>query len=192
MSEFRKLLERFDRTLRKYNPPNYAKLQPPLSVREIDYYLDKLQITHPDVRALFEWKNGVDLSAGLNAQDDIFGFGVMYPLASILDGVEKYPLKNPHMIRIIGDFNGDFLLFNNDRQSSDYGKIYVFSVSLLSIDDPYSYYDSLSAMLETITMAYQTGTYKYDDYDDFLEIDDDRFWEMAKKLNPGSTYWLQA
>jgi hypothetical protein len=192
MLEFKKILEKFDKTLQKYNPQNYAKLQPPLPTQEIDIFLDKLNLTHPDFRMLYEWKNGVDLSGGLAAKDDIFGFGVLFPLASVLDFVEKYPHKNPHMISMIGDINGNGLLFNNDRQSVDYGKIFVFSVSLLSIDDPYSYYDSLSAMLETLTKAYQTGIYKYDDFDDSLEIDGHRFWDMAKKLNPGSTYWLQS
>ena len=79
MPDFKVLLEKFDRTRRKHNPKNYGKLQPPLPGREIDHFLDQLNLTHPNFKALSEWKNGVDDSKGLGKKYDIFGYGVLVP-----------------------------------------------------------------------------------------------------------------
>jgi hypothetical protein len=190
MSDFKDLLIKFDSTLRKYNPKNYERLQPPLSGQEIIHFLDQLQLTDPDVKELFKWKNGVDVSKGLNKRHKIFDFGVLLPLEAIVDSTKNYPHEKPGLIELVGDSSGDFLRFNNERDAS-YGKIYVDSVSLLSIDDPYSYYDSLSSMLKTTIEAYETAIYQYDNDKNILEVDWDRCWELSKDLNPGSNYWLQ-
>jgi hypothetical protein len=191
MPDFKDLLKKFDRTLRKCNPKNYAKLQPPLPGREIDHFLDQLHLTHPDFKSLFEWKNGTDLSRGLSKHDAHTDFGVMYPLERIVKLAESAPHKNPHLMKLFGDFSGDGLLFNNDKESEDYGKIFLYSVGSLSIDDPFSYYDSLDSMVKTLIKAYETGMLHYDDVDDYLECDNEKYWKLAKKLNPRSNYWLQ-
>jgi len=191
MESFKEILENFDKTLRTYNPNNYSILQPPLPNQEIDRLLDELRLNHPDIKELFKWKNGAATSNGLSKKDDIFGFGILFPLESILDWTRHYPRDNPRHITIIGDWNGDALLFNNE-EGEDYGKIHLFSVSLLSIDDPYSYYDSPYSMLETTIRAYETGIFEYIDEEARLKRDKKRFRLLAKSLNPGSSYWLEA
>jgi hypothetical protein len=188
MDTFKKLLQRFDSALQKYNPKNYVKLQPPLPKNEVEIFLKRLRISHPDVQALYEWKNGVDISSGLDNGDKIFVFGILFPLASVVNSAENYPHEKPTFIKLIGDAAGDALLFNNEH-GDDYGKIHVYSVSLLSIDEPYSYYDSVYSMLETTTIGYETGVLKYDSKEDYLDVDNGRCRNMSSKLNPKSNWW---
>ena len=44
MNNFKTLLEQFDAALRKYNPVNYTKLQPPLPKKEINRYLTNFEL----------------------------------------------------------------------------------------------------------------------------------------------------
>jgi hypothetical protein len=188
MERFEELLQRFDSTLQKYNPKNYKKLQPPLPKQVTEGLFNKLHIDDPGMKAMYEWKNGVNISEGLGNGDMIFDFGVLFPLESVLKYAEDYPQQNPQLINFVGDSTGDGLLFNIER-GPDYGKIYVYSVSLLSIDDPYGYYDSIYSMIETTIRSYQTGALKYDDINGFLDKEDDNFVELATKLNPQSNWW---
>ena len=54
MKTFKSLLAELDAVLRKYNPIEYKKLQPPLSDEEIEKKLSELGINNPNVKAFFQ------------------------------------------------------------------------------------------------------------------------------------------
>jgi len=185
---FENLLTKFEETLKKYNPRNYEKLQPPLPDEQINYYLDKLHLNNPEMKLLFGWKNGVDLSRGTYKNDQIFDMGTLLSLEEMVLSSEEFPHENPHLIPLARDITGEGLLINNET-GKDYGRIYLDSVSLLSLDDPYSCYDSIFSLLKTTIEAYESGVFKYDFEKNYLEIKTVEYWEMAKALNPQSSYW---
>jgi hypothetical protein len=180
------LFKTLDKTLRKYNPVNYAKLQAPLPGFKIDEILEKLGIDDADLKSVFQWKNGVDMSRGLGNRDQIFHFGVLKPLERVLDSANNFPNEDPDLIEIIVDIGGDALLFNRNKDSH-YGMIFLESTSLLCFAEPY--YDSLRSMIETTCKAYECGAFTYDTEKGYLEQDVDEYWKIAAELNPNADYW---
>lgn len=185
---FESLLIKFEETLKRYNPRNYEKLQPPLPEQQLNYHLDKLHLNYPEMKLLFGWRNGVNLSKGVYKSDKIFKMGTLLSLEDMVLSSEEFPHENPHLIPLVRDIAGEGLLINNEA-GKDYGRIYLDSVSLLSLDDPYSCYDSIYSLLKTTIEAYETQALKYDYEEDYLDSDTSKFWEIAKELNPQSSYW---
>lgn len=186
--ETKQLIEKFDITLRQYNPKNYAKLQPPLSNGEIDSYFERLEINHPDLHLLYEWKSGFDFSNGIGTNEFIFEFGMLCPLNEVEDFLEVQMPEHNKFLAIVSDIAGDCFYFNNN-QGPDYGKIHLYSVSMLSIDPPYSYYDSVSAMLETTIEGYESKALWYNDSDETLDIDFNLYYKIARKINKKCEFW---
>jgi hypothetical protein len=172
------LMLEFDDVLKKYNPENYNKLQPPLKKNQITESLKSINLADTNFGALFEWKNGINISNGINIRDQIFDFGILYPLESVINSAINHPRQNPNLIPLIGDATGDFLLFNK-QPGPEYGKIFVESVSLLSIDDPYSYFDSVHTMIQTTILAYEKGVLRYNKKDGRLDNDAKNFHRIV-------------
>jgi hypothetical protein len=188
MKNINVLINKFDTVLKKYNPVNYQKMQPPLSKAQINEYLMSIKLFDVNIAALFEWKNGVDVSDGLDTTDQIFNFGILYPLEKVIDSFMNFPREISSFVPLIGDATGDFLLFDS-RPGPGYGKIFLESASLLSIEVPYSYFDSIPAMIQTTIIAYEKRVFKYDDDEKWLEQDTDAFRKIAKKINTNCNYW---
>lgn len=187
MNSFKSLLAKFDSTLQKYNPVNYKKLQDPLTEKEIDQYLKRLGVDDQNFKLLYSWKNGVDNEDGVQEEDQIFNFGSLVSL--------QYLFKNPELnqwekkfISIVSDGSGQAILFNNEK-GQDYGKLYMYSVPLLFIRKPISFYDSIESMIETTIQAYEQKVFVYDKQEDFLDINFEKFFEIATEMNPNSEYW---
>jgi hypothetical protein len=182
------LIAQLDATLRKHNLNNYAKLQAPLPEDEIAAYFERLGIDDADLRALYGWKNGFDFSHGIATTDKVFKFGMLRSLEQVEASLSYQMPEEAGFIAIVSDDWGDSLSYNN-HTGPDHGKIHLFSVSLLSIDPPYSLYDSVAAMLQTTIEAYSKGALKYDEKEDWLNEDIDLYHKIAKKLNKKSEYW---
>jgi hypothetical protein len=189
MNAFKILLEKFDAILREYNPVNYEKLQEPLSRAEIERYLNCAKIEDEDFRLLLTWKNGFDFSHATCLDSRIFKSGALLSLEDIT-GMTKASKEiwASSFIPLITDGSGDFILFNNNKDAG-YGKLHLYSVGLLFIEDPISCYDSIYSMVETTIAAYEQGIILYNEADDWLETDIGAYWDMAKKYNKSSEYW---
>jgi hypothetical protein len=179
MNDFKQQLDKFDLVLRKYNRPNYDKMQAPLEKSELDFYLNRLGLNDNNIRTLFEWKNGFDMSKGIGTRDAFTFAGILFSLKDILEFVEYDPSEYALLPPLFGDDTGDLLLFSN-RNGQDYGKIYLYSVSLFSIDTKYIIYDSLYTLIETTLEAYETKALIYDKSTDYLDIDIDKYYEIGK------------
>ncbi len=189
MNSFRSVIEKFDSTLRKFNFVNYRKLQNPLPEREIDNYLKTLEVVDENLKLFFLWKNGFDFSRGISKSDQLFEFGIFLSLEDIIRGKNlNIGPWGTNFFPIAMEFGGDALLFNNEK-GPNYGKIHLFSVSLLFIEEPISYYDSLCSMLETITEDYEQGAYIYNEAKMWIDIDFEKDNYISSNHNPQSDFW---
>jgi hypothetical protein len=191
MSTFENLLQKWDKTLRKYNPRCYEMLYSPLSPDQIGLKLIDNGCTDENMKAWFGWKNGIDPDKDPDIDCMIFYFGVMpMSLDALTDTSRAYlddQIWDASFIPLATDRTGLYLLFNN-KPGEDYGKIYLYSVSLL-FTEPVSYYDSLSAMLETAILDYEQQALVYDPKKNWLNEDHKKHREIAKRVNIHSDYW---
>jgi len=199
MNDFEAVLRQFDTTLMKYNQHAYRQLGAPLPEADIEQKMAQLGLKDEQLKAWFEWKTG-DVLAAIDEDEDedeapsskeLLAQGC-YPIS--LDGIlalrearEEDPSWPEQFVPIATDGTGLFLLFNS-APGEDYGMIYLYSASLLKTD-PESCYDSLQAMMETTIRAYEEGILSYNEDDDWLEEDFDRYYPLAKEINVRSAYW---
>lgn len=192
MATFNALLETFDASLRKFNLTNYERLYAPLSDVEINDYLEQLNINNENFKLLFTWKNGYDPNQKTKVLCQVVDYGTLLSLQSIvrsLDANKSIGRWEDHFIPLITDSTGQYLLFNNNKDSSDFGKLHLYSASLLFVEEPVSYYDSIFTFIETTIEAYEVGALKYDAQEDWLNKDVYRIREIAKRINVNSEYW---
>ena len=187
MNSFKLLLEKLDATLRRYNFDNYKKLQPPLPESEINSYLKSLGIKDENFKLLFSWKNGFDFRTEGKTRTQMFDRGALLTLEYILEckNDDKEDWEKTY-IPLISTNDGDCLLFNN-KKGKDYGKLHLYSVSALFIDNPASFYDSIYTMMAI--KAYERKILVYSSNDNWLYEDFEEFHRLAKKYNKLSDFW---
>lgn len=185
MNLFQTLIMQFDKILKDDNPIEYAKLQYPLKVDEVEDAMNKLGIYDMDFRNLYLWKNG--------EADDSFcqliecgGPLSLKNISSIVNEL-SYPYDSS-LIPFISE--GEEMLLFNTKRGDHYGKIYFFSVPQLYIDFPISYYDSIHSMIETTMAAYKEKIYVYDFSKNMLTYDFEKLHNHIQKNNPRSAYWI--
>ena len=184
MVTFTSLLQELDGTLRHYNMAAYENLLPPLPDTEIDKNLKELGIYDADLKALFQWKSGMrDEHGPLMMQH-----GGLITFDSIKSSIDFNEYYDPHLIPLISD-NGEEMQLFNSKPGQHYGKLYLFSVPTLYIEHPVSYYDSLASMVKTTIVAYKEKAYEYDQESDWLDMNIDKFYAIAKRHNTHSVYW---
>jgi hypothetical protein len=194
MHSIKILLEELDQILQEHNQDNYKKLKVSLPDTEINYYLKKLGINDQNFELFFEWRNGNDINEISNQHCQIFDFGSIISLESIVKLTITNTKKELNSWKssftpVIANGEGDFLLYNNDEKQDDYGKLHLFSASLLFIEEPISYYDSLETLIKTTIEAYKQSIFRYDPKRKWLNMDLDRYFEIAKVINNKSKYW---
>jgi hypothetical protein len=190
MSSFELLLERYEQILEYYNLSNYDKLYSPLSESEVTNYLKKLNVEDESFKSVYLWKNGFDPDEDINIHCQLNIFGAFQSLKSVWEtGLFRVAesIWKETFIPIITEGLGEYLLFNNE-QGNDYGKLYLYSASL-SFTEPISYYDSLTAMIETDIAGYENGIFSYDQKNNWLDIDVKKYGRIAKSINKSSNYW---
>lgn len=65
----------------------------------------------------------------------------------------------------------------------------LYSVSLLFIEDPITYYDSIYSLVAITIKAYETEALKFNQRDNWLDVNINKFHAIACKLNTESAYW---
>ena len=183
-------IHELDRLLRIHNPVNYNRLQSPLLDRQIESYLQELGINDQDVFELYRWKNGVFPAMENRAM--LFESRVsLLSLESVLSCKDMYDdqFDEDHIMLFASPFDTGFLF--NKGLEKNYGKLHLYSVPLLSIENPYSYYDSILTMLESNIQAYEAGFFQYNKDDDILNYKFGDILNILKSLNNESEYWDQ-
>ena len=194
--KLRLLMIEFEKCLDQYCNVMCNKLEPPFPVSTINQSLGKVNIDDDDLRTYYAWKNGIDYDAVLATNAfDYSSFGVM-PTLEFASNVSYENNNSDHMwdsslFPVIASFGGDFLLYNHNMEDKDYGKIFLYSTSLLCMPSEESYFDSLELMIETHIQCFKNKVFVYDSDQMFLDVDTDAYFEIAAKLNPESKYWKE-
>lgn len=185
MSKINELINRLDALLKQHNPVNYNRLQPPLPDEEIKSYLEKIGIDDDNVFALYKWKNGVDGRRAMLFDSKV----ALLSLGDVLKYQEMFADDlDENLITLFCSPFDTRLLFNR-KAGKNYGKLYIYSVPLLSIDDPYSYFDSIEKMIETNIKSYEAGGFEYNSKDDILISNLKIHHPIIKSLNVNSNFW---
>ena len=195
-SNFEKYLSEIDNFFWVNKIALISHFQDPKSTSEIDEVFQNLQLPlRDDVKKLYLWKNGIsDLFSKKNGEIELFPNGIMMPLELssslyILDcRVNKFYGKWYFPLFTSGA--GDFLLINLEIDSSDFGKIYLYSPAILMSSELMTIFDSIEALFLSVLELYKSGVYKFDQKDKTLEIDYDLEREVIIKNNPNSEFWF--
>ena len=176
--------------LLEYNKVNYKKLLKNVSSKEVDYYLNLLQVENPEFKLLVEHIGGNSINEIIENECQIFQFGSILSLEEMVEHTNMIePLWIKTFIPMVANGDGEYLLFNNDIGEKNFGKLHLYSPSLLFVNDPISYYDSIFCMILTTIQAYKKGFLKYDVDEDWLDHDMDGLFQIAKNINKDSDYW---
>lgn len=186
-------LKEFESVLMEYTPLLYSKLLPPLENTEMERLFHHVSIDDMVLSTMYKWKNGIPYDTSLPTNVfDFCSMGVMLPLEFIskLYGEGDYRGDwEGHYFPLIGNYAGDYLLYNSDKNSDSYGMLYLYSPSLLFIDEKISYHDSIESMIQSIIECFRRGAYNYDEKRGGLDADIDLQYEIYARLNPKSSYW---
>ena len=192
MSHITLQLNKLDAVLKEPNPVHYACLYPPLPVKERDSKLGELGIDEGNLNFLFAWKNGFSPRENPGVRCMIFYFrSFLLSLDAMKEhkiALDELSLWDGWFIPLLADMTGNYILFNN-KPGKNFGKLHLFSASLLYVDKPISFYDSIPAMIETTIVSYEQGVFTYEPTVDRLYEDIGRFTEIARKINVNSEYW---
>ncbi|MBT1685623.1 hypothetical protein [Dawidia soli] len=136
---------------------------------------------------LYEWKNGVQFE-GVPTGLLHFGVpGVFFPLEDSLKIFHASEVTRSSTYFPV--FSDDSFLIQLNNRSPDYGKIFIYSPAL-QIFEPEACFDSLESMIDTFIVCFRKGAFFYNN-DSFFEQDYDKSFDVAKAVNPGSTYWSE-
>ncbi len=190
MKDFNKLVKELDVVLKKFNPINYNKLQVPIEQKTLKILLNNIFVNDEDIFNLFCWRNGIDES-----QSPVTIFKSQSRMLPIQEIVQLYEEKlfeeftgMPNMIPLFLGFDTDWFLYNNNA-GANHGKIHLYSVPLLSIDNPAPYYDSMSSMLQTNIVCYEEKAIFLNGKTNEIEEDIDAIVEIYKRINPISNFY---
>lgn len=179
----------FEAILEQYNPKALESLEAPLLQKERESLFQQLGINDSDLREIFSWRNG--------CPEDKGGYTPMFELSMILcklEDIVKYKNEN---IFGVAEIDSLLLVFANQeegflfnyKKSEDYGRIHLYSVPLLSIEEPLPYYDSLTSMIKTHKEYYKLGILSYRQPNSYLEMDIDAGFDIYNKYNPISRFF---
>jgi hypothetical protein len=179
-------LEELEQELRKANAPILKYFRPGLSKSEVNNLFREIDLIPSDELVdLYTWRNGLDYEGVAGGKISFGVNGGFFPLQESVDMYRSFTEKQfPLFFPIFWD---DTFLINLDVESVDYGKIFIYSPSLLIIE-PQSCYDGLQQMIRTFQTCFQKGIFSYD-ADGFFHKSYDLCSETSRRLNPLSEYW---
>jgi len=151
------------------------------------------KICLPDeVWDLYSWKNGVNPTAEDSIGNlSIFELAVFVSFQEAMDiqksmaGSEYGWDKNKFPLFTSG--GGDYYLIEGDISKNEYGSIYYYFPGAVDFERMISQYDSLYTLFLTIYESFSKNIFTY--REGVLEVDDEKSFEIGKKLNPRSDYY---
>jgi len=165
-------------------------LQPGLAQTEITSWESKLPFSFTlEVEAIYRWRNGTKAATGDLLESLSFSPGFYF--LSIDEAIQTYmerensPQWRKGWFPIFADGAGDFYLVICDQNKLETTNVvgFIHGEPEQSVE-----YESLSAMIQTIEAGFAEGAFFLDD-DNSLEIDDEKFRNIAQRFNPGVQEW---
>lgn len=187
------VLDEINSYLVKSNAYVLAFFLPGLSRNDIRVQTEESKIILPqDAYALYEWRNGIDniYDHNFNHQP-FFSFGIFYSLSSAIELYKSHAVVNKYWadcyFPLFTNGGGDFILLNIDRQSEEFGRLYLYSPAINLSIEPVSLYDSIKTMVDTILLCYKKHACFFENRE--LMVDNDLETEISRHQNPQSLFW---
>lgn len=185
---FKKLLLELEHTLYSKNLKGLEALESPQPKVNRDNLFRELGFFNQDLYDLYSWKNGCSFG---NLSNPIFTFSTtLLKLEEVVKFKNRYPddeLNFENLLLIFAN-EEEGLLFNTE-EGQNYGRLHLYSVPMLSINEPVCYYDSLLSMLQTTIAMYKDNAFWYDYNSSFLNTNVDQSIEIYKMYNPKCKYY---
>ena len=185
-------IEQLENCLREYCRPLYERLLPAMSQKQIDSYFKLWKVDDENLLKIFHWKNGIAYDHIYPTHSfDYTGFGVI-PTLEYINEVKTSQIDKlwrTSLFPLILSFGGDFLLYETDKQSSNYGQLFLYSPSLGYVDYQPGYFDSIETLIDTLCENFKRGIFKYDTQNMSLEINFEMLIKTSRQFNPKSEYW---
>lgn len=182
---------KLDNCLQKYCKPLYDEFLEPLGDASIKSILDKWNMNDPLLFSIYRWKGGMEYDGTGNA--DSLSFNLIGTIPSLKYAEQVLAEGQKHMgwratqFPLICSFSGDFVLYETDKNRSDYQCLYLVSPTMGYVDIQPKYFDSVFSMIDTIVLNFETGVFRYEDM--YLEVDYDLNEINSADMNPDSDYW---
>jgi hypothetical protein len=192
MEKLRDQLLELSDCLINYSKAIYDKLQTGLSAKEVSQRLESENMFSLSISELFMWKNGIRNAA----QEPVGKYDICTQgrLISLDEAIEhfyiytKNGLWRKDLFPIISNYGGDFVLVDVNETSPTFNTLLLYSPSL-QLNTPQTIYDSLGSFVQTIIECFESGIYRYNEEEGFLEVDYDAEARVSLKKNPNSEWW---
>jgi len=133
---------------------------------------------------LYEWRNGLKYTSAPSGKLYFGVSGIFYPVKT---SVDIYQRSLEFLKYFFPVFSDDSFLINLNKESENFGKVFIYSPALL-INEPQGCYDSIDSMVETYLTCFQQKIFYYD-ADGFFQENYDQSNLVSRSLNPNSEYW---
>lgn len=180
------ILNRLQQALIEKRMPIVGYLNPGLPKQEIVQYFTELNLQiNEEVVSLFNWRNGIQWE-NIPTGKLIFGpRGVYFPLQESINIYKREsPKKYPNYFFPI--FSDASYLICLDRNVDSWGMVFKYSLQM-NKGKPMSCFDSIPAMISTITECFLQNAYFIDD--GMFDYDPEMERNIALQYNPKSVFW---
>lgn len=184
----KELLRELESLLVTKNELGFNALKVPLPEKQRKSLIDSLDFFDQALYDLYSWRDGC--SSG-NLSKPIFDFDTtLFALQDVVKYKSECPFGpfSSKKLLLIFASEEDGLLFNH-QEGFEYGKIHLYSVPMLSIENPKPYYDSLLTMLQTTIAFYENDIFTYNVKTNFIEKDMDKGIDIYNRYNPLCRYY---
>lgn len=184
----KEVLLEFENLLVEQNAPILKYFNRGMAKNETVNHLKKINLEpNEELLQLYEWKNGIQFRNLPTGKINLGVNGCFLPIESSImnyrSDVENKLYKNFYF----PVFSNDCYLINLKESTKKYGRIYIYSPSLL-INKPEVCFDDLTTMFTVFLEGFKQQALFYDS-EGFLECDYSVFGMIANNLNFSTKYW---
>jgi hypothetical protein len=194
MNDLENLLIEFEHTLKENNAESLKAFQSGLTNDEISYWLSKIEVLSDEkLHTLYSWHNGIKYDSGWTVGEfNFFSLGVMLSLEDVIHHAnilkESISIESKLLLPLFASGNGDYVLYQADIKSNDFGILFLHAPMLTLSERPVSIYDSLEALLKTVIESYKQGAYRIGG-DGQLSVDYELEQQVSRTINKDADFW---
>lgn len=194
MSDLKNLLFEFEQTLKENNTELLKMLQIGLTNDEISQLLFKIEgLSDEKLHVLYNWRNGIKYDSEWTVGEFyFFSLGVMLSLEDVIQHInylqESINTGSKFLLPLFASGNGDYVLYQADIKSKDFGCLFLHAPMLTLSEKPVSIYDSLETLLKTVIECYKQGAYRIGD-DGTLNVDYNIEQQVSRSINKNAEFW---
>lgn len=182
-----------DVLLKEYNTSYYKQIGKPIERSEIMGLLEENGLYLCDeLIELYSWHGWVDRKIIYNDKYvELCSFGCLVDLKSALAWFVEDKETEKYLdgkLPIVECIDGSYLAVDLKKDSPTKGSIYACNPSITLTDKMVTTFDSILLFIQSVVECYKQGVYVSDK--GYLDVNFDKEYEISKRLNPNSIYWV--